>query len=330
MPAPRVTVSILSYDGMHLLAGLLPSVAAQTYADMRTVVVDNGSSDGTPAWLAQRWPDVECVALAANVGVTAGLNRCVRAAEGSELLLLLNNDMELDPECVGELVRALDEHPGAGSAAPKLVDFHDRGVLDGAGDVFAWRGTAFRRGHGEPDRGQFDRAEPIFGACGGGAMYRMSAFDTVGLFDERFFAFHEDADWNLRAQVAGLGCRYVPTAVAYHMGSATIGKGLSDFTRYHLWRNSIWTVAKAYPAAALARHAADLLLTQAFQFADAARARRLEVWWRALRDGARGLPQALRDRRRVQRARRATLRDLDGVIESTRAERARARRPARP
>ena len=227
---PSITAAVLSYDGRHLLEGLLPTLAAQTVAGLRIVVVDNGSSDGTADWLRSEWPDVAVVALPQNVGVTAALNHCVRAASDSELIALLNNDTELEPDCLAQLAAALEAHPGAGSAAPKLLDFHDRSVLDGAGDAFVWRGSATRRGHGERDSGQYDHPEEVFGACGGAALYRRSAFDRVGLFDESYFAFYEDVDWNLRAQLAGLGCRYVPAAVVYHMGSATIGAGL---TRLH-------------------------------------------------------------------------------------------------
>ena len=82
-----------------------------------------------------------------------------------------------------------------------------------------------------------------------------SALHTVGLFDEDFGAFFEDVDWSLRAQLAGLDCRYVPSAVVYHMGSATLGAGLTDYTRYQLWRNTVWMLAKGMPASVALRHA---------------------------------------------------------------------------
>jgi GT2 family glycosyltransferase len=314
----RLTAAVLSYDGKHLLETMLPSLAAQTHDDLRVVVVDNGSTDGTAAWLAEAWPDVEVVRLEQNVGVTAGLNACLRAAAGSDLVALLNNDTELEPDCLARLAAALRDDPSLGSASGKLVDFHDRTVLDGAGDGFTWRGIPYRRGHGEPDDGRYDEEGPVFGACGGAAVYRTAAVEDVGGFDERFFAYYEDADWNLRAQLAGWGCRYVPSAVVFHMGSATLGRTMNDFTRYHLWRNCVWMVAKGFPAAALARHAPALLLGQALHLLDAIKDRRLSVWARALRDALRGLPAVLADRPAVQARRRARLRDLDRVVDPTR------------
>jgi GT2 family glycosyltransferase len=311
--ARALTVAILSFDGRHLLEQLLPTLAAQTFHDFRTVVVDNGSRDGTAPWLAGAWPDVEVVVLPENVGVTRGLNICARAAD-TEFVALLNNDLELDPGALGALVEALRADPHAGSSAPKLVDFHDRAVLDGAGDALAPSGVAIRRGHGERDEGQYDEPQPIFGACGGAAVYRRRAFDEVGEFDEAYFAFLEDVDWALRAQLAGWSCRYVPQAVVYHMGSATIGRGLSDFTRYHLWRNGIWLVAKNFPAALLVRHAHRVLLAQAMNLAVAWWDGTLDVWWRATRDAGRALPSVLRKRRAVQRGRSLGRADLERLL----------------
>jgi hypothetical protein len=310
---PLLTVAVLSYDGRHLLEVILPSLAAQRFRDFETVIVDNGSRDDTRAWLAEHWPRAQVVALADNVGVTAALNVCARAGCG-ELVALLNNDLELDPDALGELVAALRDHADAGWAGAKLLDFAERDVLDGAGDVFTWAATGGRRGHGERDRGQYDSPRAIFGACGGAAIYRRATLADVGEFDEDFFAFYEDVDWNLRAQLAGYSCRYVPTAVAYHMGSATIGRGLSDFTRYHLWRNTLWIVAKDLPAASLLRHAPRLALGQLVNLAVAIRDRKLGVWARVWRDAVRGLPRMLRKRRDVRRRTRIGARELEAVV----------------
>jgi GT2 family glycosyltransferase len=309
-----VVLAIATRDGRHLLEGMLPSVAAQRFRDFRVVVVDDGSRDGTPDWLAAHWPQVEVIALPRSVGVTAAFNVCIATAGGAELLALFNNDMELDPDCVGELVEALRRYPAAGFATAKLMNFHDRRMLDGAGDVFDWNGTAWRRAHGELDRGQYDAPEPIFGACGGAALYRRTALDAVGLFYEPFFAFLEDVDWSFRARLAGIGCRYVPTAVAFHMGSATLGAGMTDFTRYHLTRNAIWLVLRDYPLSAFARWLPRLMRGQIGAMRDARRHDQLRVWLRAWRDALRGAPAALRDRRAVQRCRRVGRAALEAAI----------------
>lgn len=311
---PRVVVAVATWNGRHLLETFLPSVAAQRFRDFRLVVVDDASTDDTVAWLAARWPEVEVVALKVNGGVARAFNHCVRAAGATEFIALFNNDIELDPHCLGQLVEALDAHPQAGSAGAKLLNFYRRGELDGAGDTFDWAGTATRRGHGERDRGQYDRPEAVFGACAGAALYRRSAFERVGLFDERFFAFFEDVDWNFRAQMAGLSARYVPSAVAFHMGSATLGRGMTDFSHYQLTRNGIWIVAKDFPPRALLSHAPRIAYVQVAQLVAALQARRGRVWVRAVRDALRALPAVLRGRREVQATRVVAVAELERAV----------------
>jgi hypothetical protein len=309
-----LTVAIPTYNGRELLEVVLPSLARQRFRDFDVVVVDDGSTDDTVQWLGAHWPEVKIVAQA-NQGVTAALNSCLRAAAHTELVGLFNSDVELDPDCLGELVDALREHPEAGSASPKLLDFDRRDVIDGAGDVLKWAGHGHRRGHGEADRGQYDRAQAIFGPCAGAAVYRRSALEVVGDFDEDFYAFFEDVDWALRAQLAGFDCRYVPTALVYHMGSATLGAGLTDFARYQLWRNAVWLVAKGMPASLIARHAHQLLAGQLVNLAVAARDRKLRVWLRAWRDAIAGLPRMAARRRLIQRNRRVSPRELEARLD---------------
>jgi GT2 family glycosyltransferase len=310
---PLVTVAVPTYNGRTLLEVCLSSLARQRFRDFEVVIVDDGSSDDTLSWLSKHWPDVEVVALASNRGVTAAMNVCARSGRG-ELLGLFNNDVELAPGCLGQLVAALRDHPEAGWAGAKLIDFHQRTRIDGAGDIFTWEGAAGRLGHGERDQCQYDTPRAVLGVCGGAALYRRSVLERVGPFDEDFFALYEDVDWDLRAQLAGFSCRYVPTAIVYHMGSATIGAGLTDFTRYHTWRNTLWIVAKDLPAGALLRHAPRLLRGQLINLALAARDGKLDLWWRAMRDALRGFPGVLRKRRAVQAKRRIGVRQLEAII----------------
>lgn len=310
---PRLTATIATYNGRELLEVVLASLERQTFRDFRVVVVDDASSDGTVEWLRERWPDVDVVVHPHNRGVTAALNSCVRAND-DELVLMLNNDVELDPRCVEQLVTALDERPAAAVACAKLLDFAQRDLLDGAGDLYAWAGIAHRRGQGERDRGQYDQPEDVFGACAAVALYRRDAFEAVGPFDERFHALCEDIDWAFRAQLAGYDCRYVPSAVAYHVGSASLGPRISDFTMYHNWRNELWLIAKNYPATAFLWHLPDLLFGQLAMISMALRRRLVRTWLRAWRDAVRGLPGVLEDRRRIQRKRVRNRRDLEAVV----------------
>ena len=308
----RVTIAILNYDGRELLDVVVPSVLAQRFREHRVMVVDDGSHDGSVEYVRARWPSVEIVEIRANVGITAALNRAVRAADG-EFIALLNNDIELEPTWLGELVAALDAHPEAASASGKLLSYHDRKRIDAAGDLLLWSSAVFNRGAGETDVGQFDEAEAVFSACAAAALYRRSAFDIVGEFDESFFAYLEDVDWGMRAQLLGLGSWYAPAAVGYHMGGATTRKQQGLYVR-HQRRNQLLLVIKTFPTAALVRHGWKIVANQLLTLAASARDRTLGSHLRGWFDVLVLLPRALRARREIQRSRIVGMRELNAAI----------------
>lgn len=298
----RACVAILNYDGRALLDAMMPTVFAQRGAEFEVVVVDNGSSDGSVEHIRREWPQVRVVALERNVGVTAALNAMVRAAGDAEYVALLNNDLELEPDWLALLVATLDAHPHAAAAAGKLLRQSARDVIDRAGDEVHWSGACFGRGAGQRDRGQFERAEEVFAVGGAAAVYRRTAFERVGLFDEDLFAYLEDVDWGFRARLAGYEARYEPRAVGYHRGGATLGE-INPFSLYHLRRNVVWLVAKNWPGRSLVRHAPAVLGFHVVALALALRSRSLRIVLRAYVDALRGLPRALGKRRAVQRSR---------------------------
>jgi GT2 family glycosyltransferase len=319
---PTVSVVIPTWNGRALLDVALGSLGRQSLAPLEVIVVDNGSADGTVEWLAERWPAVTVVALEENLGFAAGTNRGIARARG-DVVALVNNDVELDPDFLRELVRALEANPEAASAAAKMLRFEDRGVIDATGDTLRWSGIALQRGQGEADRGQYDGAGPVFSACAGAAAYRRAAFDDVGLFDEAFFAYLEDVDWGFRAQLAGRGCVYVPSAIAYHIGGAsTRREGRPDPFFYGLpRRNNVWMVLKNYPASALALYAPLLVVNHAGLVYVAVRDGMARAHFAALWAALRGLPRVLRQRRAIQRGRRIGRRELEPLVTRGRPQR---------
>ena len=308
---PLLTAAIATWNGRELLAGVLESLRAQTIASrLAIVVIDDGSTDGTADWLREHHPGVELIAHERNLGVTRSLNEGLQLARG-EFVALLNNDLELEPDCLELLIDDLRTHPACAVSSPKLLDFHDRTVLDGAGDLYTRWGMARRRGQGETDTGRYDRAEQVCAACAAVAVYRRAAIDAVGGMDEDFFAYLEDVDWSLRARLAGWECRYEPRAVAYHMGSATLGAGPSEFNLFHNWRNGLWILVKDLPGPTLARLSPQLLVGMLWQLSIALRRRRLGVWLRAWRSALGGLPQMLERRRAIQGSRAIPPRELE-------------------
>lgn len=310
--SPVVSVVIPNWNGLEFLKVVLPSLRKQTLKGFEVIVVDNGSEDDSVAYVRKQHSAVRVVALDRNIGFAGGVNEGMRAATG-EFVALMNNDLELKPDCLAELVAAMRRYPKAGSAVCKMMQYHDRRRIDETGGMASWYGTFRPRGRGELDRGQYDRPDSVFYACGGAGIYRSSVLKEIGLFDENFFAYLEDVDWGFRSQLAGWSCEYVPTAVVYHMGGATT-KRLSGFAQ-RLWtRNTCFVILKNYPFPALVRYAPKLCFAQAKTFVGAIKDGWLGTYFSAQLGFWRGLPRVLGQRRRIQRRRKADMRYLNGII----------------
>jgi len=211
-------VIIPNWNGRKLLETCLVSLGRQTFRDFEIIVVDNGSTDDSAEMVRTCYPDVKLVPLLENEGFSRAVNHGINAAAG-KYIALLNNDTEAHPEWLGELVKTMDQNPEIGFCASKMLNFFQRDRIDNAGDKLAFYGNI--TGKGELDAGQYDRPRLLFSACAGAAAYRGEMLRDTGLFDEDFFAYYEDIDLGLRAQLMGYRCLFVPTAVVYHIHQAT-------------------------------------------------------------------------------------------------------------
>jgi GT2 family glycosyltransferase len=320
-----VTVVIPNWNGERFLPTCLSSLHRQSFEDFETVLVDNGSTDGSVALVDQDFPQVRVLALGENRGFSAAVNAGIRISH-TEYVALLNNDTETDQGWLEALMRAAEMHPEAGSFASKLVDFNDRRILDGAGDVLRRSGLPYRLGHGEPDCGQYDEATFVFGACAGAALYKRSMLEEVGLFDEDFFANCEDGDLSFRAQLAGYRCLYVPQSVVYHMGSATFGKRSPISTRLGT-RNSLCLLVKNLPAPLVPGFLPFIVVGQISRLIVTASTSTLTAHLEGLAGALRLLPLMLRKRREIQKRRRVPVRYIKTLLkESSRSAGASLRR----
>lgn len=300
---PRVTVVVPNWNGEAFLPLCLGSLRVQRFESFETVVVDDGSTDGSLSLLEHDFPEARVVALPENRGFAAAANAGIRASE-AEFVALLNNDTEVDPRWLRSLVQAAQDHPEAGLFATKLVDFHDRRFLDGAGDALRLSGLPYRLGHGERDRGQFDAPRYVFSACAAAALYRREMLEEVGLFDEDFGSYCEDGDLSFRARLAGYECFYVPRAVVYHMGSAsTGGKRSATATRLGT-RNSISLLLKNLPFSVTPHVLPFFLPAQLARLLTAATTGTLGAHLEGLAGAWRQLPLMLDKRREIQGTRK--------------------------
>ena len=301
--SPHVSVIILNWNGLKYLEDCLTALEAQTYSDFEVILVDNGSTDGSAEWVAERFPDVQLIRNATNVGFAAGNNQAIRASR-AELVATLNNDTRVEPNWLAALVSAIEGNPTVGLCASKML-FADRpGVINSAGINLDPVGIAWDRRGGDPDDRQETEPIEVFGPCAGAALYRRTMLDQIGLFDQRFFAYLEDVDIAWRARLAGWRCLYVPQARVCHVHSATGGEG-SPFKNRLLGRNKVWTIAKNYgPTGRLLAYLPLILLYDLAAVLYALVARGDVGALRGRLEGLRGLPGAWGQRREVQALRR--------------------------
>jgi GT2 family glycosyltransferase len=254
-----VLVVIVNWNGRETICSCLDSIHSQTYKDVRTVVVDNGSTDGSLDVIREEYSWASVIQNEENLGYCKALNQGINAGE-SEFVLCLNPDVELENDYIEKGVETLGRLPRYGMFTGKILRF-DRKTLDSTGQFIGRDRRPKERGYGQPDRGQYETPEPVFSVCGAVAFYRRKMLDQAALngqyFDEDFFAFNEDLDIGWRGQLLGWKCVYEPRAVAYHrrggtaapdrnripFGSRQISKRPARI-RYHIMKNRYITVVK--------------------------------------------------------------------------------------
>ncbi|GIW08886.1 MAG: glycosyl transferase [Dehalococcoidia bacterium] len=244
MSGPLASVVIVTWNGREWLERCLPAVEAQRGVRFETIVVDNGSIDGTAELIDRCFRSVRLIRNRDNRGFAPANNQGIAAARG-QYVATLNNDAIPEPDWLAALVDACEADNNLAMAASRMVRLDDPTVFDSAGIApdrfgFAWN---LRAGEKVPER---EAPREVFGACAGAALYRRGMLEDVGLFDERFGSYYEDVDLAWRSQLRGWPGRYIPSAVVRHAHSAT-GNRLPSAKRFLLARNRLLTVVKNMP-----------------------------------------------------------------------------------
>ena len=283
----RTAIVVPSWNGRRWLSGLAASLEAQERRPDVVLFVDNGSEDGSVAWLRER--GLEVLELGRNTGFAFAVNRGIERVD-ADAVALVNTDVELAPDWLARAAARLEADPGLASVATKLVLLDRPRVLDDCGDVLRRDGVAEQRGHGRADDGRWDEPGEVFGASAGAAVYRREAVLAAGGFDERLFAYLEDVDLALRLRLAGWRCGYEP-AVARHARHGSDGHSARSIDAL-VARNTLVLVAKAFPV----RWLPLVAYRQASWLREAAHDRRLREHVRALAAAVLMLPGVLRER----------------------------------
>ncbi|MFC4427044.1 glycosyltransferase family 2 protein [Deinococcus navajonensis] len=246
--APRVGIVVINYNSWEHTDACLRSLAALDYPHAEVVLVDNGSTNDSVRQLKARFPDQPIMRIPSNVGFTAANNVGTREAlrRGAEYVWFLNNDTTVDPTVLSELVKVAQEHPHLGAVGSVLYDMHgpERVQGWGGGWVNLWRGQA------ELYLSPVPWSQLDF-LCGTSLLVRRRAMEEVGLLDERYFMYWEDADFSFRLRHAGWGLGVAQAARTWHLGAASTG--LSTLTHKSLdWelnftKSAVWFFRRHAP-----------------------------------------------------------------------------------
>ena len=248
--APRVNVVIANWNGRQHLADCLPSLLATPYPNFRIMVLDNGSTDDSLAWLRAAYPGVETVTLGRNLGFAAANNAGMRIslAAGADYAVLLNNDTRVDLDWLDALVSVSETDPSIA-----ICQARQR----------TWEGSHEIRFRLIPEWAEAEQehmpvtspgpATPTPFASGCGMLLRCSALRQIGMFDERYFMYVEDVDLTLRAWIGGYQVMDVPEAIVYHRMTGSGSR--SEQRMFWGYRNQLTTLIKLYGANTLRQYA---------------------------------------------------------------------------
>jgi hypothetical protein len=246
MPEPeRVDVAVVTWNTAALTSAALRRLLdSEQGCDLRLLVRDNGSTDGTVEMLSRLVPEAEVEAGAENLGFAAGVNRILTRSD-APWVFLLNSDAWPEPGAIGRLIETARKHPRAAAIGPRLE--HPEGGLQHstfpfpglriAGiSAFVPRRIGQKRGEKLMLEGfwMHDSPRRVDWAIGAAVLIRRDALDDVGLFDERFFMYVEDLEWCWRASRRGWEILFDPSAVVRHVGNASGVQDEAARTRAYL------------------------------------------------------------------------------------------------
>ena len=262
----KVSVNLITWNGEKYILDCLKSLFNQTFEDFNLLIIDNGSTDETLALINEKYPHLKIVAHKDNHGFAKAHNQAIHWTR-SEYVLVLNQDIILEPKFLEHLTSFMDSHPEAGAATGKLLRGQEQqktNYIDSVGLSIYKNHRIVDMGSGELDKGQFDEEEEIFGVSGAAPMYRRRALEQTAengqFFDEDFFIYKEDVDLAYRLRWRGWKSFLVPKARAYHDRSVSgpakaltnkqtmrDRKHKSKFANFYSYRNHLYMLTKNAP-----------------------------------------------------------------------------------
>ena len=245
METIQVSIIIPNFNGKQYLKDCLNSIKKQNFSLYEVIIIDNGSTDESVEYIKDNYDEFTLIQNRENLGFATAVNQGIKASN-AEYVFLLNNDTELEVECVSKLLNCIDKDETIFAVSSKMIQNQNRNLIDDAGDEYTILGFTQKVGNNRSTE-FYQRKREIFSACAGAAIYRRNIFDIIGYFDENFFAYMEDLDISYRARIYGFKCVYCPEAVVYHHVSATSGSKYNTFKIRLAARNNVYVPYKNMP-----------------------------------------------------------------------------------
>lgn len=249
MPIPKVTIVTLNWNGKKDTIECLESLKQVTYPNYEILLVDNGSTDGSAEFFREHCPEISIIENEKNLGFTGGCNIGIKKAisDSTDYILLLNNDVAVEPDFLDELISAARKNGNVGILGTK-INYYDAPdyIWAAGGFINYWICLVAYHGMNKPDTGEYSYEKDVDFVSGCAMLIRADVFQKIGLLDERYFAYFEDVDICLMAKKNRYGVRYVPSAKIYHKVSRSSGGALSPFSLYYNTRNKLLFLSKHF------------------------------------------------------------------------------------
>jgi hypothetical protein len=236
---PMVSIVSVNYDQPQVTCEMLESLRKVTYPNFEILIVDNGSPTTSPGIIKEKYPEVQLIISAENLGFAGGNNIAIKQTKG-DYVLLLNNDTEVKPDFLESFVELMESDKRIGITSSKILYFYEDNMIQYAGmsalNPITSRGGS--DGDKEIDNGQYNNVKETFYPHGACMMIRKSVLEEIGLLYEGYFLYYEEYDFADRVRQAGYKIYYQPNATILHKESIATGKN-SPLKTYYLNRNRV-------------------------------------------------------------------------------------------
>ncbi len=245
---PVIAVIILNWNGFWDTIECLRSLASVKYENLRIIVVDNGSDNEDYLRFQDEFPKINLVLSKENLGFTGGNNLGIEYAikYNPDYFLLLNNDTTVEPNFIDYLLEVFDKYKNTGIAAPR-INYYDepKKIWTEGGKISRFRGSgfAYSESFDEEIKTEFKNVTFVSGCC---MLIRKEVIDTIGLFDNNYFLYVEDADLCKRTLDAGYKIYVAYKSKIYHKVSSSTNSNLSGLPLYYMTRNRLYFAKKNF------------------------------------------------------------------------------------